>query len=544
MLVSLSGVTFGYDAELIFDGLDFQINAKERLGVVGPNGHGKSTLLRLIAGLESIEGGEMSIRRGTDIGYLKQSQELPEEVAVHDLLLATFPEAMNVKRKLDAIHVRMEQGDGSEETLAEFGDLQHRFEELDGYALEARVDALAAEVGFSAEDLKRPAGSLSGGERTRFELARVLLRQPDLLILDEPTNHLDLVQTERLERRLAEYPNAFLVVSHDRAFLRATCQGIVEVERKKATRYKGGYDAWRTQREERLRRSLDEFVRQEEKVEKTEDFIRRNIAGQKTKQAQARRKMLEKLERVDRPEDVWEAAGHLGMQFDAGDHSGGREAIAARGLCVGYDDKEPLIRDFDWILHRGDRVGIVGPNGSGKTSLLRVLLGRQKPVGGHAELGYQVGVGYLDQKLKGTLDPSRSLVEEVRSLRPDLTIDQAREALSRYRFFGDVVFQAVGSLSGGERCRLSLLKVSLKPHNLLAFDEPTNHLDIPAVEVLEKALKDYPGTLLIVSHDRAFLDAVVDKMVWVQDGVVQVVEGNYTTARRKLWGSEGKAVAK
>ncbi|MGQ0722084.1 MAG: ribosomal protection-like ABC-F family protein [Candidatus Eiseniibacteriota bacterium] len=537
MLVSLSGVSFGYAAELLFENLSFQVNPGERLGVVGPNGHGKSTLLRLVAGTLAPERGERSVRRGVDIGYLRQSQELPDDVSVHDLLLATFPDVLAVKRQLDFVHHRMEHGDGSAATLHEYGDLQHRFEELDGYALEARADALAQEVGFAATDLTRASGSLSGGERTRFELARVLLREPTLLLLDEPTNHLDLVQTEKLERRLADYPNAFLIVSHDRAFLRATCDGIVEVERKAAVRYRGGYDAWRRQREERLRRALDEYVQQQEKIERTEDFIRRNIAGQKTKQAQARRKMLEKLERVERPEDVWEAATHLGIRFEVGEHAGGREAVRARGLTVGFPGQEPLIEGFDWVLHRGDRVGIVGPNGAGKTSLLRALLGRLAPLDGLAELGYQVSVGYLDQKLKGHLDERKSLIDEVRTLRPDLTIEGAREALATYRFFGDDVFHAVASLSGGERCRLALLEVSLEPHNLLVFDEPTNHLDIPAVEVLERALGDYEGTLLIISHDRAFLDAVVHKVLWVEAGAVRVFEGNWTEARRRMAGA-------
>ena len=538
MLVSLSGVSFGYAAEQIFRDLTFQVNPKEHLGVVGPNGHGKSTLLRLIAGTLPVEAGERSVRKGTEIGYLRQSQEFPDGVTVHDLLIATFPEVLAIEKKLAAVQRRMEAGDASESTLSEYGDLQHRFEELDGYTLESRATALAEEVGFREDDLQRDAGSLSGGERTRFELARVLLREPDVLLLDEPTNHLDVVQTEKLERRLAEYPNSLLLVSHDRAFLRATCTGILEVERKNVLRYPGGYDAYHTQREARLTRALEEYVRQNEKVEKTEDFIRRNIAGQKTKQAQSRRKMLEKLERVERPEDIWEAARHLGIEFERDEHPGGREAIRAVGLTIGYDDTPPLVSGFTWTLHRGDRVGLVGPNGAGKTSLLRTLLGRIPPREGFVELGYQIKIGYLDQKLLTGLEANRSLIDEVRSVRPDLAIEQARDALGRYRFLGEDSFKVVGALSGGERCRLAILKVSLVPNNLLVFDEPTNHLDIPAREVLERALAEYDGTLLMTSHDRDFLDHVTDKTVWVADGSARAFEGNYSEARRKLRATE------
>jgi ATP-binding cassette subfamily F protein 3 len=543
VLVSLANASFGYAADPVFEGLTFQVNPGEKLGVLGPNGQGKTTLLKLIAGTLTVETGERSVRRGVEIGFMRQSHEFPHDVSVHDLLMATFPEVLELERRMAAVQARMDAGDHDEDTLREYGDLQHRFEERDGWTLEARASALASEVGFDERDLKRPAGSLSGGERTRFELARVLLRQPDVLLLDEPTNHLDLVQTEKLERRLAEYPSAFLVVSHDRAFLRAVCTGIVEVERMRAVRYAGGYDAWKRQREERLRKALEDYVRQHEHIEKVEDFIRRNIAGQKTKQAQSRRRMLEKMEKLERPEDVWEAAKHLGMEFEPGVHPGGREIIRARGLAVGYPGKDPLVAGFDWTLYRGDRVGVVGPNGAGKTSLVEVLLGRARPVDGIAELGYQVRAGYLDQKLRAGLDERRSLVEEVRTVRPDLTIEGARDALARYRFLGEDVFKAVGGLSGGERCRLSLLKISLLPHNLLVLDEPTNHLDIPACEVLERALESFDGTLLVISHDREFLDRVVTKVLWVEGGAVRVFEGNWSDARRKMHGEAEAVVA-
>lgn len=543
MLVSLSGVAFGYGALLLLEDLSAQVNPGEHIGVVGPNGHGKSTLLRLIAGTLAVEKGERSVRRGVDIGYLRQSQEFPADVSVHDLLLATFPEILSLERRLAEIHVRMEAGDASEETIDEYGRLQHRFEEAGGYQLESRAEALASEVGFGADDLHRAAGSLSGGERSRFEIARVLLREPDLLLLDEPTNHLDLVQTERLERRLAEYPKAFLLVSHDRTFLRATCDVIFEVERKRLVRYPGSYDSYRIQREARLKRSLEEYVRQNEKIEKTEDFIRRNIAGQNTKQAQARRKMLEKLERVERPDDVWEAARHLGISFETGAHAGGKEMVRARDLALGFDEKPPLFEHFDCTLYRGDRVGVVGPNGAGKTSLVRALLGKLRPRAGSIELGFNVSLGYLDQKLDG-LSPDRSLLDEVRMVRPDLTNEQVRGELGSFRFFGDDAFKVVAGLSGGERCRLALLKLSLEPHNLLVLDEPTNHLDIPAREVLERALADYDGTLVVISHDRAFLDAVATKILWIDDGRIREFEGNYSDARRKILGEPEPKPAK
>jgi ATP-binding cassette subfamily F protein 3 len=528
VLVQLADAHFGYPGTEIFSGLTWQVNPGDRIGLVGPNGCGKSTLLRLLDGRLTPDTGTVARARGSSIAYLKQSQEFLGAGKIFDGLLKPF-------EKLLAIHAELEslQHDlTNERALARYGELQERYTREGGYSLESRVKALAHDLGFTDEDMQRSVDTLSGGERGRLELAKTLLEEPDLLLLDEPTNHLDVEATEHLEERLREWPKAFVLVSHDRYFLRAVCRDIVELEGGRAVVFTGGYDRYVVEREERHERLNAAYDRQRAEIARTEDFIRRNIAGQKTKQAKSRRKMLEKVERLSRVHDEFSAAGQIGLRFSIGDHPGGKDAIKAEQLDVGYPGAPPLVRKLDLTIYRGERVGLVGPNGCGKSTLLKTLLGKLDPLAGSVIRGHEVRVGYFDQKL-ADLDEERSLIEEIRQVRGDFNEDVARNFLGRFRFTGDDAFRKVKGLSGGERNRLTLAKMMLRPRNLLALDEPTNHLDIPAREVLEEALAAYEGTVLVISHDRYFLDRIVTRILHLHDGGWDVHAGNYSDWKQR-----------
>ena len=533
MLAQLGDVTFGYPGTEIFSGLTLKVSAGDRIGLVGPNGTGKSTLLRLLSGALAPDTGSFAQARRLRIAYLKQSQEFAGDGLIWDALLSPFAGLLAARAELDSIGERLATEHDDEKLLARYGELQIRVDEEGGYTIESRAKALALDLGFTDDDLRRGVDTLSGGERGRLELARTLLLAPDLLLLDEPTNHLDVEATEHLEERLREWPKAFVLVSHDRYFLKATCTEIVELEAGKAVRYAGGYDKYLGEREARLSRLVTVYERQQEHIEKTEDFIRRNLAGVNTKQAQSRRKQLDRLERVDRVEDAYKAAGQISLRFSVGDHAGGKEAVKASTLAVGYPGAEPLVSGLELMLYRGDRIGIVGPNGCGKSTLMKTLLGQLPPKSGAVSLGHEVRIGYFDQKLAG-LDEDNSLIDEVRTIRGDFNEDTARSFLGRFRFTGEDGFRKVRGLSGGERNRLSLAKMMLRPRNLLALDEPTNHLDIPAREVLEEALAAYEGSVLVISHDRYFLDRVVTKILHLHGGHGDLHPGNYSDFRARI----------
>jgi ATP-binding cassette subfamily F protein 3 len=534
-LAQFADASFAYPGTDILAGASLLIRPGDRLALLAPNGAGKSTVLRLLAGDLQLDEGDVRVLGRASVAYLRQSQELSGAGTVLDAILEPFADVRRLHEQLTEIEARLGGGDPAE--LARYGALQERYQHANGYELEARVKRLTMDVGFAETDLARPVDTLSGGERGRLELAKVLVQKPDLLLLDEPTNHLDLAAIERLETFLAEYDGAFVLVSHDRAFIRAVCREIVELEAGKFVRYPFSYDKYVVERDARLERARAAYERQKEQVEKTEDFIRRNLAGQKTKQAQSRRKMLDKLERLERPEDEWQHAGKIALSFQTGGDLGGKETIRAPRLTVGYRDAPPILRDVTVNIYRGDKVGIVGPNGSGKSTLLKTLLGELAPIAGKVETAIGVRIGYFDQKL-GTLDESLSLVEEIRSVRADLSPEAVRSYLAKFRFYGDDPFKVVRGLSGGERSRLAMAKIMLFPRNVLVLDEPTNHLDIPARETLEDALSEYEGTLIVVSHDRYFLDRVCTRLLVIDGTALETHIGNYSDWRQRVRQSE------
>ncbi|MEI7894235.1 MAG: ABC-F family ATP-binding cassette domain-containing protein [Myxococcales bacterium] len=522
-VLQVADVRFGYAGDVLFEGVTFSLALGERLALVAPNGAGKSTLLRLIAHELEADEGSVVVRREATLGYYRQSHELSAEGDVLGAFLSGFQEVVDLRKALhEAQH---DVASGAPKALETLALLQDRYHLAHGDELERNVGMLAHKLGFSEADLARPIVSLSGGERGRLTLGVVLATQPELLLLDEPTNHLDLDTISWLEAFLVGYRGAVLVVSHDRAFLDNVCPKTLELGSRGVRSYPCRYSEYVVLRQDDLARERALAERQQQMVSKTEDFIRRNIAGQKTKQAQSRRKMLEKLDKVERPEDIWAVAERVAFRFSPALRTGDM-VLEATGLAATRGQRR-LFAGVDLLVRRGERIGIVGPNGAGKTTLLKLLAGRgAREDNGEVRRGTNLQDGYFDQHL-GEVDSSQTAVEEIRRVRGDFTVESARQYLARFRFWGDDPLRVVSGFSGGERARLALAKLLLEPRNLLFLDEPTNHLDIPAGEILEEALLGFEGTVLFVSHDRRFLENVATRIVAVRDSVVEVYPGGF-----------------
>jgi ATP-binding cassette, subfamily F, member 3 len=524
-VLQVADLRFGYAGDTLFEGVTFTLATGERAALVAPNGAGKSTLLRLLAKEVEPDGGTVVVKKEVSVGYYRQSHELAAKGDVLSAFLSGFGDVVELREQL--VKAQHDAASGDERALDHLAHVTDRYHVARGDDLEHQVAAIAAKLGFSTIDLARPVASLSGGERGRLQLGVILAQEPDLLMLDEPTNHLDLDTIAWLETWLRGYRGAVLVVSHDRAFLDAVSTQTLELGGRGLRIYPLRYSEYAVAREGDLARERALVERQQAFVDKTEDFIRKNMAGQKSKQAQSRRKMLDKLDRVAGPEDVWAVADRISFRFAESARSGDI-VLDAKGLAAERGGRV-LVEGVDLLVRRGERIGVVGPNGAGKSTLIKLLAGKGDPSldSGHVKRGTNLQEGYFDQHL-GAVNPANTAVGEVRTVRGDFTVEAARQYLARFRFWGDDPLRVVQGFSGGERSRLALAKLLLEPRNLLFLDEPTNHLDIPAAEILEEALVGFDGTVILVSHDRRFLETVTTRIVSVRDGAVDVYPGGFS----------------
>jgi len=520
ILFQFDHVHKSYGADDILVDITWQIPDDARIGLIGPNGAGKTTLAKLLTGAEVPSAGSVHRHGSVSVGYLKQEPALPIDSTVREYALASDQKLVDLRNRLRALEHRLGSGEASESETHRYGTLQDEYRHLGGYEYEAHVATVLSKLGFREQEYDRPLHVLSGGQQSRLELAALLIRRPDLLVLDEPTNHLDIQGIEWLETFLSAYSGAVLVISHDRVFLDRVVNRIVEIEDTSIEEYIGNYSAYVEEREQRRTRQRKLYEEQRELIERTEDFIRRNIAGQKTKQAQARRKMLEKTERLIPPTKQ----RHVRLNFPVS-RRGGNQVLEVRGLAKSYGSQS-LFDDLSFLVRRGERIGVVGPNGSGKSTLLRIIIDEEIADAGTIRIGTGIEVGYFDQRREG-LNEANSVIDEVWAMKPSMTIGEVRSYLGTFNFSEDEHFRTIGTLSGGEQSRVALAKLILDQTNFLILDEPTNHLDIPSRLALEAALERYEGTLFMVSHDRAFLRKLTNATIVIENGRAQHYEFGY-----------------
>jgi ATP-binding cassette subfamily F protein 3 len=529
-VIQLEGVSRTYGDRVLFREITWQLSGRERIGLVGPNGVGKTTLCRILAGLDPPDAGRVSRARETTVGYLPQEAAGEARGSVLGEALSGFPEVWEIERQLEDLAARLQSA--ADETLtARYGDLQHRFEALGGYRLETDARVILSGLGFREGDVARPLAEFSGGWRMRAALARLLLQEPTLLLLDEPTNHLDLESLGWLESYLDEYAGAVVVVSHDRYFLNRMVTAIAELSPAGLELYPGDYDDYLAQREARQALLEARARNQAKRVAEIERFIERfRYKATKARQVQSRIKMLGRLDRVE----VGEAARQIRFSFPAPPRTG-RHVVQLRRIAKAYGPNV-VYAGIDLDLERGERIALVGPNGAGKSTLLRILAGVLPPDAGERVLGAHVTTHYYAQHQLDALDPERTVLEEMEAAAPEGERTRLRTLLGAFLFSGDAVDKRVRVLSGGEKARLALAKMLVRPAPCLCLDEPTNHLDLASRAVLEEALAGFPGTMVFISHDRYFINRLATRVVEVRDGRLVTHLGGYDDYRADLDG--------
>ncbi len=522
MLFRLSNISKSFGGHAILRDVAFQVNPGEKIGLVGRNGAGKTTLFNLLTGREAPDTGEIVKMRGLNLGLLEQHVDFSGNETVHTAALSAFEHIHDIENEMRLLEKQMET-DHSDPVLERYAELQTAFEQADGFTYAARAEAILQGVGFSNEQWNLETKTLSGGQKNRLGMARLLLSNSDVLLLDEPTNHLDVDAVEWLEEYLTNYATAYVIISHDRYFLDRTTDRIIELENGRAVSYKGNYSKFLVERELRREQQRREYENQQSMIAKTEEFIRRNLEGQKTKQAKSRRNMLERLERVEAVRSE-KSGGNFKLKNV---ERAGNNVLTTEDLSIGYG-KKVLAEKLNISLHRGGALGIIGGNGTGKTTLLKTLIGEIRELGGRLTWGTKTNIGYYSQNLDD-LHEGNDIISEMRRVAPTAENVELRSFLARFLFFGDDIEKRVRDLSGGEKGRLALAKLIYSQKNVLILDEPTNHLDIPAREALETALDEYPGTIITVSHDRYFLDRIATQMLSFEaDGSVLEYNGNYS----------------
>jgi len=525
-MLQLDKITLYFGDRPLFDGISATINPGERIGLVGPNGAGKSTLLKIIAGKQEADSGSVNISKSATVGYLPQDGVDPDpELTVYQEVEQAFSEILSLREKQEQLQLQLDtlnpESDEHEQTLNEFGQVQHQLENIGSYTLQADIERVLMGLGFNEKDFSRSTTEFSGGWLMRIALAKLLLRQPTYLLLDEPTNHLDIESLQWIESFLRNYDGTVIIVSHDRAFLDSVTKRTLALRRGNLDDYAGNFSFYEKKYAEEQELLKKQYENQQKERKQTQEFIDRfRYKATKAKQVQSRIKQLEKMEEIELDEEQSE----ISFSFPPPERSG-QVVLKLRDLVKKYDENT-VFDGIDYEIERGDKIAVVGPNGAGKSTLIRILAGIEPITDGKREVGYNVTPGYFAQHQAEELDPKNNALEEMRLAGSGENDTKLRTILGCFLFVGDDVFKKVGVLSGGEKSRVALAKMLLNSGNFLIFDEPTNHLDMQSKNILQQALQQYEGTLMIVSHDRDFLDPIVNKTLEVQPGYIKTWLGN------------------
>lgn len=511
-----------FGGNTIFSNISFSVPDNARIGLVGPNGAGKTTLLKIMTGQQEPTSGQFTINKGLKVGYIAQENALDEDKTIWDEMLTVFDNLIEKNKRITKMQEQIAEHPEDEELLKRYDQLAYDFEQEGGFTYQAEIKSILNGFNFKENTWQKIIGTLSGGEKTRLAFVKLLLQKPPVLLLDEPTNYLDLDTLDWLEAFLKNYQGAIITVSHDQYFLDHLANQIFELNFGKLTTFKGNYSQYVKERELMNNQQEAAYEKQQEKIKKEEEFIQKNLVrASTTKRAQSRRKALDKMERIKPPKHKQKVR----INFTS-DRPSGKEVLIAKDLTIGYPDKT-MVSDIDFQVNKNDRVAIIGPNGIGKSTLLKTIMKKIEPKDGSIKYGASLDIGYYDQELQ-SLDPSKTVLDTIWDRHKTMPEKDVRSILASFLFTAEDIDKTVGQLSGGQKARLTLTVLSLEKDNFLLMDEPTNHLDIEAKEVLEQALNTYDGTLLFVSHDRYFINELANKIISVRDGHAKIYNGNYS----------------